>query len=246
MVSQPSSLSERHRFPGELISHAVWLDYRFLLSYRDVEELLAERGATVSHETICAVWAHQHRRRFGDVVALGHGRRARVVRTLGGPGQGEAGWSWRRSGAPTGRGCGRSPAPGPTTPRPIWPRPSGARQAGSRSGGAACGTLPPATPVRRRRRGRCVALRGAESEVREVGSRRELFVDDWLIDSLEGASLRLHPPQPREVALRLDAPWEGPTSHYAAVLHDGDAFRLYYRGGRNAGPPVTAVALSQD
>jgi hypothetical protein len=89
-------------------------------------------------------------------------------------------------------------------------------------------------------------LRGAESEVRELGSRRELFVDDWLIDSLEGASMRLHHPQPREVALQLDAPWEGPTSHYAAVLHDGDAFRLYYRGGRHAGPPVTAVALSQD
>jgi transposase-like protein len=42
-VQQPSPLYKRYRFPGELISHAVWLYYRFLLSYRDVEELLAER-----------------------------------------------------------------------------------------------------------------------------------------------------------------------------------------------------------
>jgi putative transposase len=51
-VLQPSSLCKRHRFPGELISHAVWLSYRFLLSYRDVEELLAERRVAVSYETI--------------------------------------------------------------------------------------------------------------------------------------------------------------------------------------------------
>ncbi len=43
-MRQPSSLYKRHRFPGEIISHAVWLYFRFLLSYRDVEELLAERG----------------------------------------------------------------------------------------------------------------------------------------------------------------------------------------------------------
>jgi hypothetical protein len=45
-VRQSSLLYKRHRFPGEIISHAVWLYYRFLLSYRDVEELLAERGRT--------------------------------------------------------------------------------------------------------------------------------------------------------------------------------------------------------
>ena len=51
-MQQPSSFYQRHRFPGEIISHAVWLYYRFLLSYRDVEELLAERGIAVSYETI--------------------------------------------------------------------------------------------------------------------------------------------------------------------------------------------------
>ncbi len=42
----------RHRFPPEVIRHAVWLYLRFTLSYRDVEELLAERGLEVSYETV--------------------------------------------------------------------------------------------------------------------------------------------------------------------------------------------------
>jgi putative transposase len=42
----------RHRFPPQIISHAVWLYYRFSLSFRDVEDLLAERGVNVSYETI--------------------------------------------------------------------------------------------------------------------------------------------------------------------------------------------------
>jgi putative transposase len=42
----------RHRFPPEIIQHAVWLYLRFTLSYRDVEELLAERGLDISYETV--------------------------------------------------------------------------------------------------------------------------------------------------------------------------------------------------
>ncbi len=41
-----------YRFPPEIVSHAVWLYYRFCLSFRDVEDLLAKRGVIVSHETI--------------------------------------------------------------------------------------------------------------------------------------------------------------------------------------------------
>jgi putative transposase len=41
-----------HRFPPDIISYAVWLYYRFNLSHRDIEDLLAERGITVSHESI--------------------------------------------------------------------------------------------------------------------------------------------------------------------------------------------------
>ena len=42
---------KRHRFPPEIISYAVWLYYRFNLSHRGIEDLLAERGITVSHES---------------------------------------------------------------------------------------------------------------------------------------------------------------------------------------------------
>ncbi len=61
---------KRHRFPPELIAHAVWLYFRFALSYRDVEELLAERGVIVSYETI-----RQWCRKFGQTYANGLRRR---------------------------------------------------------------------------------------------------------------------------------------------------------------------------
>ena len=43
---------KRHRFPPEIIRHAIWLYARFTLSFRDVEELLAERGVDASYETV--------------------------------------------------------------------------------------------------------------------------------------------------------------------------------------------------
>src|SRR5881396_1845659 len=43
---------QNHRFPGEIISHGVWLYYRFPLSYRDVQEMLLARGIDVTHEAI--------------------------------------------------------------------------------------------------------------------------------------------------------------------------------------------------
>ena len=42
----------RHQFPPDIIRHAVWLYLRFTLSFRDVEDLLAERGLDVSYETV--------------------------------------------------------------------------------------------------------------------------------------------------------------------------------------------------
>src|SRR6476660_6833705 len=42
----------RHRFPPDIIQHATWLYLRFTLSYRDVEDLLAERGLDISYETV--------------------------------------------------------------------------------------------------------------------------------------------------------------------------------------------------
>jgi len=51
MISHAVS-DHRHRFPAEIISHAVWVYHRFCLSFRDTEDLLAQRGITVSYETI--------------------------------------------------------------------------------------------------------------------------------------------------------------------------------------------------
>ncbi len=43
---------KRHRFPADIIRHSVWLYARFTLNYRDVEEMLPERGLDVSYETV--------------------------------------------------------------------------------------------------------------------------------------------------------------------------------------------------
>jgi putative transposase len=52
MNTTTAALYKGHRFPQESISHAVWLYDRFSLSYRDGEELLAERGIGVTYETV--------------------------------------------------------------------------------------------------------------------------------------------------------------------------------------------------
>jgi len=71
---------KRYRFPAEIIRYAVWVYYRFNLSHRDVEDLLAERGVTVSHESIrlwCNKFGPKYARRlkrrhqgFGDTFYI--------------------------------------------------------------------------------------------------------------------------------------------------------------------------------
>jgi putative transposase len=63
MTRQPPSY-HGYRFPPEIISHAVWLYHRFCLSFRDAEDLLAQRGVTVTYETI-----RQWCRTFGPAYA---------------------------------------------------------------------------------------------------------------------------------------------------------------------------------
>ena len=55
MSPQPTTFP-RHRFPAEVISHAVWLYHVFSLSLRDVELILADRGVMVTHESIRLWW----------------------------------------------------------------------------------------------------------------------------------------------------------------------------------------------
>ncbi len=87
---------KRHRFPPTVIHHAVWLYFRFTLSLRDVEEMLAHRGVDVSYETI-RYWTVK----FGAKIAANLRRRKRppsprwhldeMVSTIAG----ECVWIWR-------------------------------------------------------------------------------------------------------------------------------------------------------
>jgi putative transposase len=63
-MPEPASLYHRHRFPAEIISHCVWLYYRFPLSFREIEEVMAMRGVLLSYETIRR-WCHK----FGQTYA---------------------------------------------------------------------------------------------------------------------------------------------------------------------------------
>lgn len=90
------------------------------------------------------------------------------------------------------------------------------------------------------------------SQMPDIGSRLELFVDHFLIDRLEGARLVLQHPQPAEVALRFDRPWEGVAVGYVTVIKDADRYRMYYRGMPDSDAPdgtdieTTCYAESRD
>ena len=75
-----STMYKRYRFPPDIIQYAVWLYFRFNLSHRDIEDLLAERGITVSHESIrlwCnkfgsryAAWSKRKHQGYGDTFFI--------------------------------------------------------------------------------------------------------------------------------------------------------------------------------
>lgn len=92
-----------------------------------------------------------------------------------------------------------------------------------------------------------------------LGSRRELFVDHFLVDRLNGflvdrlngASWALSRPTDAGVVMKFDKPWEGGFSAYVTVLQDGARYRMYYRGVPNSGKDgrsaeVTCTAESAD
>jgi hypothetical protein len=66
------------------------------------------------------------------------------------------------------------------------------------------------------------------SSVINIGSRCELFIDDWLIERVDGVERRLHHPVPVDVAVTFDQPWEGPNCCYVTVFQDTDRYRMYY------------------
>lgn len=64
----------------------------------------------------------------------------------------------------------------------------------------------------------------------ELGTRRELFVDRFLIESMTDAHLQLHAPHDEGPVLSFDKRWEGPQAGYVTLLQDGSKLRMYYRG----------------
>ena len=77
-----------------------------------------------------------------------------------------------------------------------------------------------------------------------IGSRLEPFVDDHLVDTMEGLTLKLHSPIPRDRAIVFDKPWGG-LGVYITVFQDDDRYRMYYGGGPPHGRYV-AYAESRD
>ena len=69
-----------------------------------------------------------------------------------------------------------------------------------------------------------------DSTAVDIADRRELFVDQYLVQALEGEARQiLHHPVPREVVLVSDRPWEGNGLNYVTVFQDGDLYKMYYR-----------------
>ena len=67
-----------------------------------------------------------------------------------------------------------------------------------------------------------------DNSIMEIGSKRELFVDGYLIEKSSGVRLQLHHPMPKEIVMHHDKLWEGNGCNYYSIFRDGDLFRMYY------------------
>ena len=85
------------------------------------------------------------------------------------------------------------------------------------------------------------ALAAAGTDVQRIGSRRELFVDRFVVEELDGTRFQLHHPQPAEISVTLDQPWEKRFNSGLSVIRDGQRFLLYYSANNRL-----AVAESWD
>jgi hypothetical protein len=84
-------------------------------------------------------------------------------------------------------------------------------------------------------------------EAIQLGSNREIFVDYYLIDKLEGTNIILHNLTDKGVVMYFDKPWEGQFCTYTTILKDENLFRLYYRGLPDiSGTEITCYAESKD
>lgn len=81
-----------------------------------------------------------------------------------------------------------------------------------------------------------------------IANTRELFVDDAVLDQLSGLEVRLGSPAPVGVAMTFEEPWEGRFCAFFTILHDGQKYRMYYRGVGDGGAQteITCYAESDD
>ena len=86
----------------------------------------------------------------------------------------------------------------------------------------------------------------APMEVRRLGSELQPLWDDWLIESLEDVRHVLHSPEPREIVLRRDRPWEDHAIYNPVVMKDGHRYRMWYRARMVKKPIYSAYAESLD
>jgi hypothetical protein len=87
----------------------------------------------------------------------------------------------------------------------------------------------------------------AETSIIDLGDRRELFIDDYLVGEIDNVQLLVHQPAREDIAVHFDAPWEGNGCGYFTVLHDRQEsiYRMYYHAWQIPGvnDPVTPLTI---
>ena len=84
------------------------------------------------------------------------------------------------------------------------------------------------------------------SDALDVSNQLQLFLDDWLIESTDNVRQVLHSPQPREVVIEADRPWEDGLMYDPVVIKEGDRYRMWYRTNFYTLPAHTGYAESPD
>ncbi len=93
--------------------------------------------------------------------------------------------------------------------------------------------------------GRCAEETGAAAPL-QIGSHLELFVDQYLIQNLNGTRLKLQEPRPAEVAIKIDRPWEGCFGAISNVFFYAGKYRMYYRAMKDVHTSFICYAESED
>ena len=81
----------------------------------------------------------------------------------------------------------------------------------------------------------------------DLGAKRELFIDDYLVDQMENVALTIHSPERKEIAAQFDRPWEDGGEGYATILKEDGKYRAYYRAwGLKENYPMKDCCLESD